>query len=70
MYVSTFNREISKTLGVLLINITVGSKTSLSFFFMINSIANYNVLPGTEFMSIGVCRPPFTIFFRFVKVME
>ena len=32
MFVSAFTREISKTLGVLLIDITMGSKTSLSAF--------------------------------------
>ena len=44
--VSTFTREISKTLGILLIDITMGSKTSLSAFFVINSTANYNALLG------------------------
>ena len=40
--ISTFTREISKTLGLLPININVGSKTFLSAFFIINSTANYN----------------------------
>ena len=31
--ISAFTREISKTLAVLLIDITVGGKTSLSYFF-------------------------------------
>ena len=44
VYVLAFTGEISKTLGVLLIDITMGSKTSLSSFFVINSIANYNDL--------------------------
>ena len=35
VFVSTFTREISKTLSVLP-NITLGSKTSLSAFFVIN----------------------------------
>ena len=42
--VLAFTREISKTLGVLPIDITMGSKTSLSAFFVINSTANYNAL--------------------------
>ena len=42
--VSTFTREITKTLGVLSIDIIVGSKTSLSTFFVINSTTNYNAL--------------------------
>ena len=46
--ISAFTREISKTLGVLPIDITVGSKTSLSAFFVINSTTNYNVLLGKD----------------------
>ena len=42
--ISSFTREISKTLGVLPIDINVGSKTSLLTFFVINSTANYNAL--------------------------
>ena len=45
---SAFTREISKTLGVLLIDIIVGSKTSLSTFFVVNSIANNNALLGRD----------------------
>ena len=48
--VSASIREISKILGLLLINITVGSKTSFLFFFVINYIANYNVLLGREWI--------------------
>ena len=46
--VSTFTREISKTLDVLPIDITMGSKTSLSSFIVINSTANYNALLGRD----------------------
>ena len=42
--ISPFTEEISKTLGVLLIDITVGNKTFLLTFFAINSTANYNAL--------------------------
>ena len=42
--VSAFTREVSKTLGILPIDIIIGSKTSLSIFFVINSTANYNIL--------------------------
>ena len=42
--VLAFIGEISKTLGVLPIDITVGSKPSLSSFFVINSTTNYNAL--------------------------
>ena len=46
--ISAFIREISTTLSVLFIDITMGSKTSLSSFFVINSIANYNALLGRD----------------------
>ena len=42
--ISSFTREVSKTLGIIPIDITIGSKTTLSTFFVINSIANYNIL--------------------------
>ena len=42
--VSAITREVSKTLGILPIDITFGSKTTLSAFFVIDSIANYNIL--------------------------
>ena len=50
MYVSAFTREISKTLGVLPINIIVGSKTSLSAFFFINSTVDYIALLGRDWI--------------------
>ena len=70
MFVSTFTQEISKTPGVVPINITVGSKTSLSPFFVNNFICNYTALLGIGFMPIGVCHPPFTNFYCFGKVMK
>ena len=51
MVVSTFTREVSKTLGMILpIDITIGRKTSLSAFFMIDSTANYNIFLGREWI--------------------
>ena len=44
MSVLDFTGEISKTLDLLPIDIIVGSKTSLSTFFVINSTANYDAL--------------------------
>ena len=38
--VSGFTEEVSKTLGILPIDITIGSKSSLSTFFVIDSTAN------------------------------
>ena len=42
--VSAFTREVSKTLGILPIDIIIGSKIVLSAFFVIDSTTNYNIL--------------------------
>ena len=42
--VFAFTGEVSKTLGILPIDIIIGRKTSLSTFFVIDSTANYNIL--------------------------
>ena len=44
--VFAFTRELSKTLGILPIDITIGNKIALSAFFVIDSTANYNILLG------------------------
>ena len=46
--VSGFTREVSKILRMLPIDITIGSKTSLSAFFVIDSTVNYNILRGRD----------------------
>ena len=48
--VFAFTREVSKTLGILPIDMTIGSKTSLSTFFMIDFTANYNILLGRDWI--------------------
>ena len=53
--VSTFTKEVSKTLGILPIDITIGSKTTLSVFFMIDSTSNYNVLLGRDWIHANWC---------------
>ena len=55
VFVSAFTRGISKSLGVLPIDITMGSKTSLFAFFVINSTANYNVLLGRGWIHANWC---------------
>ena len=55
MFVSAFTGETSKTLGVLPIDITMGSKTSLSAFFVINYIVNYNALLGRDWIHVNWC---------------
>ena len=52
---SAFTREVSKTLGILPIDITIGNKIALSGFFMINSIANYNNFLGKDWTHANWC---------------
>ena len=42
--VSAFTGKVSKTLGILPIDITIGNKTALFAFFMIDSTINCNIL--------------------------
>ena len=53
--ISTFTREISKTMSVLPIDISMGIKTSLSAFFVINSTTNYNSLLGSDWIHANQC---------------
>ena len=55
--VSAFIGEVSKTLGILPIDITIGSKTALSTFFVIDSSANYNILLGRDWIHAKRCLP-------------
>ena len=57
VFVSAFTRKTSKTMGVLPIDITVGSKTSLSAFFVINYNANCNALLGRNWIHANWCVP-------------
>ena len=43
-----FIEEVSTTLGILPIDITIDNKTALSAFFVIDSTANYNILLGRD----------------------
>ena len=52
---STFIGEVFKTLGILPINITIGSKTTLSAFFVIDSTVNYNILLGRDWIHANQC---------------
>ena len=72
MSILAFTREIPKTLGILPIDIILGSKTSLSGFFMINSIANYNALLGRDWNHANCCVSSslHTNFYCFGKVMK
>ena len=52
---SAFTKEVSKTLGILPIDITIGSKTSLSAIFVIDFTANYNILLRRDWMHANWC---------------
>ena len=52
---SPFTGEVSKTLGILPIDIIIGSKTALSAFFVIDSIANYSILLGRDWIHANWC---------------
>ena len=53
--VSTFIGEVSKNLGILPIDITIGNKTSLSAFFVIDFTANYNIFLGNDWIHANWC---------------
>ena len=53
--VSAFTREVSKTLAILPIDITIGNKTALSTFFVIDSTTNYNILLGRDWIHANWC---------------
>ena len=56
--VSAFIGEVSKTLGILTIDITIGSKTALFaffYFFMIDSTANFNILLRRDWIHANWC---------------
>ena len=55
MSISAFTKEISKTMGVPPIDITVDSKTSISTLFVIFSTANYNALLGRDWIHANWC---------------
>ena len=61
--VSAFIGEISKTMGILPVDIIMGSKTSLSAFFVINSTTNYNALLGIYYIHANWCVSSFLLQF-------
>ena len=53
--VSAFIGEVSKTLGILPIDITIDRKTSLFVFFMTESTANYNIFLRRDWIHANWC---------------
>ncbi|XP_038708517.1 uncharacterized protein LOC120003571 [Tripterygium wilfordii] len=50
-----FTGEVTKAIRVLSVQLTVGSKTSLTAFFIINSQANYHALLGRDWIHTNWC---------------
>ena len=66
-----FTGEVSKTLGILPIDIIVGSKTTLSAFLVINSTTNYNILLRRDWIHTNWCASSsLHQFLLFGKVMK
>ena len=53
--VSAFTGEVSKTLGILLIDITIGSKIALSAIFVIDFTTNYNIFLERDWIHANWC---------------
>jgi hypothetical protein len=54
---SDFNGQASEAQGVLNVDLTVGSKTIPTSFFIINSKSTYTVLLGREWIHANCCIP-------------
>jgi hypothetical protein len=54
---SDFNGQASEAQGVLNVDLTVGSKTVLTSFFIINSKSTYTVLLGRDWIHANCCIP-------------
>jgi hypothetical protein len=54
---SDFNGQTSDAQGVLNVDLTVGSKTVLTSFFVINSKSTYTILLGRDWIHANCCIP-------------
>jgi hypothetical protein len=54
---SDFNGQASEAQGVLNVDLTVGSKTVLTSFFIVNSKSTYTVLLGRDWIHANYCIP-------------
>jgi hypothetical protein len=54
---SDFNGQTSKAQGVLSVDLTVGSKTVPTSFFIVNSKSTYTVLLGRDWIHTNCCIP-------------
>jgi hypothetical protein len=54
---SDFNGQTSEAQGVLSVDLTVGSKTVPTSFFVVNSKSTYNILLGRDWIHTNCCIP-------------
>jgi hypothetical protein len=54
---SDFNGQTSEAQGVLSVDLTIGNKTVLTSFFIINSKSTYNILVGRDWIHANCCIP-------------
>jgi hypothetical protein len=54
---SDFNGQTSEAQGVLSVDLTVGSKTVPTSFFVVNSKSTYNILLGRDWIHTNYCIP-------------
>jgi hypothetical protein len=54
---SDFNRQTSEAQGVLSVDLTMGSKTAPTSFFIVNSKSTYTVLLGRDWIHANICIP-------------
>ncbi|PUZ51790.1 hypothetical protein GQ55_6G217900 [Panicum hallii var. hallii] len=54
---SDFNGQTSEAQGVLSVDLTIGNKTVLTSFFIVNSKSTYNVLLGRDWIHTNYCIP-------------
>jgi hypothetical protein len=54
---SDFNGQTSEAQGILNVDLTVGSKTVLTSFFVVNSKSTYTVLLGRDWIHANCCIP-------------
>jgi hypothetical protein len=54
---SDFNGQTSEAQGILNVDLTVGSKTVLTSFFVVNSKSTYTILLGRDWIHANCCIP-------------
>ncbi|GKV21983.1 hypothetical protein SLEP1_g31893 [Rubroshorea leprosula] len=55
--ISDFTRGVNRSRGVLLVELTVGNRTLMSAFFVVDTVATYNALLGRDWIHSSWCVP-------------